>query len=58
MDTTKKKLCKQKGNKTSEIRKYAEKDSNLFNNLLGLPERPDLVKIKEHFKEQITEKES
>ena len=35
-----------------------KKDGNLFNNLLGLPEKPDLAKIKEHFTEKVTKKES
>ena len=34
------------------------KDGNIYNNLLGLPETPDLDKIKKHFTETVTEKES
>ena len=34
------------------------KDGNIYNNLLGLPETPDLDKIKKYFTETVTEKES
>ena len=41
-----------------EVTELKNNSNNLFNTLQGLPERPDLVKIKEHFTELKTEAES
>ena len=58
MDTTEKTYVNRRVTKLQKEVNLLNKDGNIFNNLLGLPEKPDLVKIKEHFTEKVTEKES
>ena len=58
MDKTGKTYVNRRVNKPQKEVNILKKDNNIFNNLRGLPERPDLVKIKEHFTELKTEAES
>ena len=58
MDTTEKTYVNRRVTILQKEVNLLNKDGNIFNNLLGLPENPDLVKIKVYFTETVTEKES
>ena len=57
MDTTKKTYINRRVKILQKEVNKLNKDGNIYNNLLDLPETPDLDKIKKYFTKTVTEKQ-